>query len=64
MKPDFITPETSRRIKGMSMPELTRYLQSMYNAGYLAGYRAGIDAACKQVEAIIQRAEGSGQPPN
>lgn len=64
MKPDFITPETMRQIKGMSMPDLTRYLQSMYNAGYIAGYTAAIDSACRQIEETIQQAKGSGQPAN
>lgn len=42
---DFITPETSRRVKGMSLSALSAYLWKLYAAGYSAGFRDGQAAA-------------------
>lgn len=44
---DFITPETSRRVKGMSLSALSDYLWKLYAAGYSAGFRDGQAAARK-----------------
>ena len=38
---DFITPETSRRVKGMSLSALSDYLWKLYAAGYSAGFLDG-----------------------
>ena len=35
--PDYIKPETSRKVKGMSLPQLSDYLWKIYSAGYSAG---------------------------
>lgn len=40
--PDYITPETSRKIKGMSFAALSRYLWNIYSAGYSAGLLDGL----------------------
>lgn len=42
---DFITPETSRRVKGMSLSALSDYLWKLYAAGYSTGYMDGLAAA-------------------
>lgn len=34
---DFIDGETFRRIKALSLPEMNRYLYTIYAAGYTAG---------------------------
>lgn len=39
---DMITPETARRVKGMSLPELNTYLYSIYAAGYGDGLAEGM----------------------
>ena len=35
---DIITPETSRKVKNMSLPDLSDYLWKLYAAGYSRGY--------------------------
>ena len=40
--PDYITPETSRKIKGMSFSALSRFLWSIYSSGYSAGFLDGL----------------------
>lgn len=44
---DFITPETSRRVKGMSLSALSDYLWKLYVAGYAAGFLDGKEVARK-----------------
>ena len=34
---DFVDGETFRAIKAMSLPEINRYLYTLYSAGYAAG---------------------------
>ena len=46
---DFITPETSRKVKGMSLSALSDYLWKLYAAGYSAGYLDGLAAAREEV---------------
>ena len=40
--PDYITPETSRKVKAMSFQALSRYLWNVYSAGYSAGFLDGL----------------------
>lgn len=41
---DILTPETARRLKGMSLSALSDYLWKIYAAGYSAGYMDGMAA--------------------
>jgi hypothetical protein len=47
---DIITPETSRRVKGMSLSALSDYLWRLYAAGYAAGFLDGKAAARERPE--------------
>lgn len=42
---DILTPETARRLKGMSLSALSDYLWKLYAAGYSTGYLDGLAAA-------------------
>jgi hypothetical protein len=42
---DILTPETSRKVKGMSLSALSDYLWKLYAAGYSTGYLDGLAAA-------------------
>lgn len=44
-KRDILTPETARKVKGMSLSALSDYLWKLYAAGYAAGFLDGQAAA-------------------
>lgn len=63
---DFIDGETFRAIKKLSLPEMNRYLFTIYSAGYAAGLRdsAGdkLDAALSQLTDVLTSAKGNDAP--
>lgn len=63
---DFIDGETFRAIKKLSLPEMNRYLFTIYSAGYAAGLRDGagdkLDAALSQLTDVLANAKGKNAP--
>lgn len=63
---DFIDGETFRAIKKLSLPELNRYLFTIYSAGYAAGLCDGagdkLDAALSQLTDVLANAKGKDAP--
>ena len=49
---DFINGETYRAIKGLSLGEMSRYLFTIYSAGYAAGMR---DAGGEKIREITDQ---------
>ena len=52
---DFISGETFRAIKNLSLPEMNRYLFTIYSAGYAAGIS---DAGGEKLDAILETLTG------
>lgn len=57
---DFIDGETFRAIKNLSLPEMNRYLYSLYAAGYAAGINdAGGERLTEAIAQLSARLEAT-----